>query len=307
VRAASPAPAAPLIFTHRSGSWDLHERARVVGILNLTPDSFYDGGRFNDSGRALEHARALIEEGADALDLGAQSTRPGGTPNVGAAEEWDRLRGVLPGVVALGIPVSVDTYRADVARRALDLGAAMINDVSGLTVEPEIARIAAEAGAGLVLMHAEGAPDRMHEPVDYEDVPGAVRGFLERAMGAAIAAGVREERIALDPGIGFSKRAPQSLEALRGLPRLTSLGRPLYIGVSRKSFLAHVTGRPVEERLHAGLGATVAALSLGATIFRTHDVRETVDAIRTAEAILKPAWRPNPETNAPRVPEKAGA
>jgi len=305
VRSAPPAPAA-LIFTHRSGSWDLRERARVVGILNLTPDSFYDGGRFNDPGRALERARALIEEGADALDLGAQSTRPGGGPSVGAAEEWDRLRGVLPGMVALGVPVSVDTYRADVARRALDMGAAMVNDVSGLTAEPEIARVAAEAGAGLVLMHAEGAPDRMHEPVDYEDVAGAVRSFLERAMRAAIAAGVPEERIALDPGIGFSKRAPQSFEALRGLPRLTSLGRPLYIGVSRKSFLAHVTGRPVEDRLAAGLGATVAALSLGATIFRTHDVRETADAIRTAEAILKPAC-PDPRANAPRVAEKAGA
>ena len=304
---APPAPAAPLIFTHRSGSWNLRERARVVGILNLTPDSFYDGGRFNDPGRALERARALIEEGADALDLGAQSTRPGGNPAVGAAEEWDRLRGVLPGVIALGIPVSVDTYRADVARRALDMGAAMVNDVSGLRAEPEIARIAAETDAGLVLMHAEGAPDRMHAPVDYEDVAGAVQSFLERAMRAAIAAGVREERIALDPGIGFSKRAPQSLEALRGLPRLTSLGRPLYIGVSRKSFLAHVTGSPVEERLAAGLGATVAALSLGATIFRTHDVRETVDAIRTAEAILNPAWSPASRANAPRVAEKAGA
>jgi dihydropteroate synthase len=311
VRVAPPAPAAPLIFSHRAGSWDLRERARVVGILNLTPDSFYDGGRWSDPGRALDRARAMIDEGADALDLGAQSTRPGAGPAVGEAEEWDRLRRVLSDVVALGVPVSVDTYRAGVARRALDQGAAIVNDVSGLTAEPEMARVTAEAGAGLVLMHAEGAPDRMHAPVDYEDVAGAVRGFLERSMRAAVAAGIPEERIALDPGIGFSKRAPQSFEALRGLPRLTSLGRPLYIGVSRKSFLAHVTGRPTplpaEDRLAAGLGATIAALVLGGSIFRTHDVRETVDAIRTAEAILKSAGSVDPRTEEPRVEEKAGA
>jgi dihydropteroate synthase len=311
VRVAPPAPAAPLIFSHRAGSWDLRERARVVGILNLTPDSFYDGGRYLDPGRALDRARAMIEEGADALDLGAQSTRPGAAPAIGAAEEWDRLREVVADVVALGVPVSVDTYRAEVARRALDAGVAIVNDVSGLTAEPEMARIAAEAGAGLVLMHAEGAPDRMHAPVDYEDVAGAVRAFLERSMRAAVAAGIPEERIALDPGIGFSKRAPQSLEALRGLPRLTSLGRPLYIGVSRKSFLAHVTRGstplPVEERLASGLGATVAALALGGSIFRTHDVHETVDAIRTAEAILNRSESPEPRTEAPRIEEKAGA
>jgi dihydropteroate synthase len=156
-------------------------------------------------------------------------------------------------------------------------------------------------------MHALGAPDRMHDPAEYEDVAESVRSFLERAMRAAAAAGVPAERIALDPGVGFSKRAPQSLEALRGLPRLTSLGRPLYIGISRKSFLAHVTGRPVEERLAAGLGASVAALALGASIFRTHDVKETVDAIRIAEAILNPAWSPEPPAAEPRGTDKARA
>jgi dihydropteroate synthase len=265
----------------------------VAGILNLTPDSFYDGGRWLDPARAVARAQAMAAEGADAIDVGAQSTRPGGGPPIGAEEEWARLRPVLRGVVRLGLPVSVDTWSAEVARRALDEGVAIVNDVTGLTAQPELAGVVAASGAGLVLMHALGAPDRMHEPVAYEDEVLDVRHFLERQMKVATAAGIPEERIALDPGIGFSKRAPQSLRVLQGLRSLTSLGRPLYIGVSRKSFLGRVTGRsiPIEDRLAAGLGATVAALALGARIVRTHDVRETVDAIRTAEAILNPAAR----------------
>ncbi|HYJ33604.1 MAG TPA: dihydropteroate synthase [Candidatus Binatia bacterium] len=304
-----PASDAPLIFRHRAGSWNLSERARVAGILNLTPDSFYDGGRWLDPARALARAQAMAGEGADAIDIGAQSTRPGGDPPIGAEEEWARLRPVLPAVVRLGLPVSVDTWSAEVARRALDEGAAIVNDVTGLTAQPELAGIVASAGAGLVLMHALGAPDRMHEPVAYEDEVLDVRRFLERQMKAAVSAGITEERIALDPGIGFSKRAPQSLRVLQGLPSLTSLGRPLYIGVSRKSFLGRVTGRsiPIEERLGAGLGATVAALALGARIVRTHDVRETVDAIRSAEAILDPRARLREEAPAGDAPIQAEA
>lgn len=278
-----------MIFVHRAGSWDLGERARVVGILNLTPDSFYDGGRYAEPSAALARAEAMAAEGADAIDVGAQSTRPGGGSPIGADAEWDRLRPVLPGAVRLGLPVSVDTWRVEVARRALDAGVAIVNDVTGLTAEPAIATEAASSGAGLVLMHSQGAPGHLHDKVEYDDEVEAVRVFLAARMKAAVATGVPAERIALDPGIGFSKQAPQSLRVLAGLPRLTSLGRPLYIGVSRKSFLGHVTGRPVEERLAAGLGATVAALALGGRIFRTHDVRETVDAIRMAEAILEPA------------------
>lgn len=291
-----------MIFVHRAGSWDLRERARVAGILNLTPDSFYDGGRHDDPARALARAEAMAAEGADLIDVGAQSTRPGGGAPIGADGEWARLEAVLPSLVRLGLPVSVDTWRAEVARRALDAGAAIVNDVTGLTAEPELAGVVAAAGAGIVLMHALGAPDRMHDPVVYEDVAEDVRRFLERQMRAATEAGIPAERIALDPGVGFSKRAPQSLQALSGLRRLTSLGRPLYIGVSRKSFLERAAGRPlpVEERLAAGLGATVAALALGARLFRTHDVRETRDAIRTAEAILHPvAASPAEVTSAP--------
>ena len=276
-----------MIFTHRLGSWDLTRSARVVGILNVTPDSFSDGGRFVSPDAAVAHAERMAADGADAIDVGGQTTRPGAGESVGAEEEWRRIGPVLEALAGrLAIPLSVDTYWGDVARLALDAGAAMVNDVSGLGVCPEIADHAAASGAGLVLMHSVGAPDRLHEPREYEDVAGDVRDFLAERLRIAERHGLPAERIALDPGIGFSKRAEQSLDALRGLPRLTSLGRPLYIGVSRKSFLGGVTGRPVEDRLAAGLAATVAAYALGGRIFRTHDVRETADALRMAERLL---------------------
>jgi dihydropteroate synthase len=280
---------ASLILVHRLGSWDLSERARVVGILNLTPDSFFDGGRWNDRAHAVAHAEAMARDGADAIDVGGQSTRPDAGAPLSAEEEWSRVAPVLPELVRLGLPVSIDTYRAEVARRALDAGAAMVNDVSGLTAEPVLALEVAQAGAALVLMHSLGAPGRMHDPVAYGDISIEVRDALEGRMNVAIEAGVPRERIALDPGLGFSKRAEQSLEVLRGLPLLAELGRPLYVGLSRKSFLGQVTGRAVEDRLAASLGATIAAFALGARIIRTHDVRETVDALRAAEAILNRA------------------
>lgn len=291
-----------LVLDHRRGSWDLSERPRVVGILNLTPDSFYDGGRYADPSIAIARAEQMVAEGADAIDVGAQSTRPGAGPPLSADEEWARLNPTLPELTRrLAVPISVDTYRAEVARRALDEGAAMVNDVSGLTVEPEIAGLVARAGAALILMHALGAPDRMHEAREYDDPAAEVRDFLSERLRFAVERGVPEERIALDPGIGFSKRAEQSLAVLRGLPILTALGRPVYIGVSRKSFLGRLTGRPADERLAAGLGATLAAVRLGARIVRTHDVRETVDALATAMAV----WTPEPSAAATPAPAQA--
>ena len=280
-----------MIFEYRGGAWDLAGRARVVGILNLTPDSFYDGGRYLTREAAVSRLEAMAQEGADAVDVGAQSTRPGGAP-VGPEEEWRRLAPLLPAVTkaagGLGIPISIDTYHAEVARRALDAGAAMVNDVGAL-LDPAMADVVVEAEAGLTLMHSLGAPDRLHDAREYEDVAEEVRSFLEDRLLLAGSRGVRRERIALDPGIGFSKRAEQSLEALRGISRLSSLGRPVYVGLSRKSFLGALGGgeRP-EGRLAAGLGATVAAYALGARIFRTHDVRETVAALRLAERVLSP-------------------
>ncbi|HYR68565.1 MAG TPA: dihydropteroate synthase [Candidatus Dormibacteraeota bacterium] len=290
-----------MIFTHRLGSWDLTRRAHVVGILNVTPDSFSDGGLFFTPERAIRRGEELAEEGADAVDVGGQSTRPGGAEPVGPDEEWARIGPVIEALAKrLPIPLSVDTYWGEVARRALDSGAAIVNDVSGLGVDPSIADRAARAGAGLVLMHSVGAPSRLHEPREYGDVAAEVRDFLAARLRMAEARGVERKRIALDPGIGFSKRAEQSLEALRGLPLLTALGRPLYIGVSRKSFLGASTGAPVERRLAAGLGVSLAAYGLGARIFRTHDVQETLDALRAAEALreLAPEASPPLETRA---------
>jgi len=282
-----------MIFDYRGGSWDLRERVRVVGILNVTPDSFSDGGRYAAPGAAIARAEAMVAEGADAVDVGAESTRPGAGGPLSAEEEWLRLEPVVAALAArLPVPLSIDTYHAETARRALDQGAAIVNDVSGLTHEPALAEHTARAGAGLVLMHALGVPGSMHAPREYADVALEASDFLARQMRLAVERGVPERRIALDPGIGFSKRAEQSFEALRGLPLLTRLGRPVYIGVSRKSFLGTLTGRAVDERLAAGLGATIAAIALGARIVRTHDVRETVDAIRAAEALLHPDGAP---------------
>jgi dihydropteroate synthase len=306
-------------FAFRGDAWefgDASPRARVVGIVNVTPDSFFDGGRYAEPARAIDRALELVAEGADSIDVGAQSTRPGpaggGAPatQVGAEEEWRRLEPVLAPLAerlasrpapSSHIPISVDTYHASVARRALDAGASIVNDVSGLTADPGMARVVAEAGAGLVVMHALGAPGGMHAPREYDDVGEAIWDFLAARVAEAVAAGVDPDSIALDPGIGFSKRADQSVAALRALPRLTGLGRPLYIGVSRKSFLGQLTGRPVEERLAAGLGATIAAVALGARIVRTHDVAATRDALLAAEEVLYPepraGSRSEPETS----------
>ena len=281
-------PTEPLTFVHRTGVWDLSDRPRVVGILNLTPDSFYDGGRFESVDSAIARAEAMASEGADAIDVGGQSTRPGSAP-VGSGEEWNRVEPALRSIVSrIPLPVSIDTYHPEVARRALECGAAIVNDVSGLGVAPTVADEAARAGAGLVLMHSLGAPAALHARRDYSDVAADVRAFLAERIQLAESRGVPRERIAIDPGIGFSKRAEQSIDALRGIPGLKSLGRPVYVGLSRKSFLGTLTDSPLEGRLAAGLGAAVAAYALGARIFRTHDVRETVAALRLAETLLNP-------------------
>jgi len=221
----------------------------------------------------------MAEEGADAIDVGGQSTRPGSRA-LSAEEEWARLAPSLASLVKrVPLPFSIDTYHAEVARRALDAGVAMLNDVTGLGVDPTLADFVAEAGAGLILMHSLGGPDHFHERRTYRDLGAEVRDFLEERMRLAESRGIPRERIALDPGIGFSKTADQSLEALHALPTLRTLGRPIYLGVSRKSFLAAINP-PGTDRLDAGVGISVAAYDSGARIYRTHDVRETVEALR---------------------------
>jgi len=269
-------------------------RPVVVGIVNVTPDSFSDGGRFFSAEDAVAHAKRLVAEGADMLDVGGESTRPQGAIPVAVEEE---LRRVLPVVRALriacpGIPISVDTVKSTVAAAALEAGASVINDVSGLRIDPAIARLCAAAGAGLVLMHSRGGVGDMstYQHASYgPDVVSEVLAELSRQVDVALGAGVQPDTIAVDPGIGFSKRRIHSLAVLSALPRVVALGYPVMVGVSRKRFIGEITG--VQEpagRTYGSIGAAVAALARGARLFRVHDVRGTREALNAAWAILRP-------------------
>jgi len=289
---ATAAPRVAGTWRVRGREYDLARRALVMGVLNVTPDSFSDRGRYADPGAALERALAMIAEGADLIDVGGESTRPG-SAIVSPEEEIARVRPVLERLVPVSsVPVSIDTRKTEVARVALDLGAAILNDVSGLRVDPagggghERARLAAEHHAGLVLMHMQGTPQTMQDDPRYDDVLGEVKGFLFDAARRAEEAGVAREAIALDPGIGFGKSAEHSLALLRGTGDLASAGYPVLVGVSNKSLFGGLFGLALEERAEAGLAAAVACVLRGARIVRTHDVRGTARALRVAEAML---------------------
>ena len=257
----------------------------MVGVLNVTPDSFSDGGRFLDPGAAAEHALRLASEGADLVDVGGESTRPG-APEVSEEEELGRVIPVLAMLARsrFPVPISIDTSKAAVARAALDAGAALVNDVRALA-DPEMARVVAAAGAPVVLMHMRGTPRDMRDRASYLDVVGEVRAELVSAMGRAEEAGVRRERIVLDPGIGFAKTAEQSVEVLARLPEFLSIGRPLLVGPSRKSFIGAITGAGPDERLAGTLAAVTAAVLGGATFIRVHDVAASRQAARVAAAL----------------------
>ena len=258
--------------------------ALVMGIVNVTPDSFSDGGRFFAPDAALAHARRLLGEGADLLDLGAESTRPGSQP-VPADEQWRRLGPVLePLARETQACISVDTASAAVAERALDAGARVVNDVSALR-DPAMAGVVARTGAGLVLMHMRGTPADMQHSPRYVDAAHEVAAHLMARLDAASDAGIAAERVALDPGVGFGKTVRHSLELLARLGTLIDLGRPVLIGVSRKSFVGQLLDRPVDPRLEGSLAAAAIAVFLGARIVRTHDVAATVRAVRVAEAL----------------------
>ena len=255
-----------------------------MGIVNVTPDSFSDGGQHATTVAALRHAERLVEEGADILDIGGESTRPG-APLVSLEEEWARIAAVLEGALQLGVPVSVDTHKAEVMRRALDLGVDIVNDVRALCAPQALEVVAAHRSCGVCLMHMQGnSPADMQQSTHYTDVVEQVRDFLKARMNAVHQAGIAPERVTLDPGIGFGKAPEHNLELMRRQPELLSLGRPLLLGWSRKSTLGHLTGRPVSERLAASLAAGLASLQHGAAILRVHDVAETVDAIRVWRA-----------------------
>ena len=254
-----------------------------MGILNVTPDSFSDGGRFLDPARALDHARRMLEDGADLIDVGGESTRPGALP----VPEEDEIARVIPLVSALaddGVAVSADTRKPAVMRAAIDAGAAMINDVGALTAPGAIDACAA-SNVGVCLMHMQGSPATMQTSPFYADVVGEVYAFLSARVDACVAAGIARDRIAIDPGFGFGKTLAHNLALLRSLGEFAAIGRPVLVGLSRKSSLGQITGRETGERLGASLAAALAAVARGASIVRVHDVRETVDALKLWRAV----------------------
>jgi dihydropteroate synthase len=267
----------------------------IMGVINVTPDSFSDGGVFDDDVAAIAHARRLIGEGASIIDVGGESTRPGAAP-IPVDEELKRVIGVIAGISQLGLPVqiSIDTMKVAVAEAALDAGASYVNDVTGFRHDPDLARLVADRGVDCCLMHMLGEPRTMQQDPRYGDVVDDVKAFLEQRMAFAVAAGVPEERIQLDPGIGFGKTLEHNLELLRRLDELAAIGRPLVIGTSRKSFLGRITGRDVTERVYATVATSVLAFERGARVFRVHDVAATADALAVAAATLAAGWTGTP-------------
>jgi len=255
-------------------------RPIVMGVLNVTPDSFSDGGRFLDPVDAIDQARRMTAEGADVLDIGAESTRPyGGAVAVPIAEEMRRLGPVLPAVVGLGVAVSIDTMKAEVAAWALAAGAAIVNDVWGLQRDGELARVVAQHAVPVIIMHNREAADPAI------DIVADICAFFSRSLDIAARAGIARQNIVLDPGIGFGKTPEQSLTAIARLPELKSFGLPLLVGASRKRFIDTVSPAPPDQRLGGSIAAHLLAVAGGATIIRTHDVAETVQALRVAAAI----------------------
>jgi dihydropteroate synthase len=280
-----------MIWKCRDRAFDLEDRTLVMGIVNVTPDSFSDGGRFLDPEAAVVQGRRLLDEGADVLDLGAESTRPGSAP-VPPDEQWRRLEAPLAALLAHGACVSVDTASGEVARRAVAAGAHVVNDVTALR-DPAMAPVVRESGVGIVLMHMRGSPATMQDEPRYRDAARDIADWLRLRRDGAIRAGIASDAIALDPGIGFGKTARHNLELLARLDEIVGLGRPVLVGVSRKSFLSALLDVPADQRLEGGLAATAIAVHHGARIVRTHDVAPTVRAVRVAEA-LRRARRPAP-------------
>jgi dihydropteroate synthase len=266
-------------------------RTLVMGVVNVTPDSFSDGGRYLEPKAAVEHGLQLAGEGADLLDVGGESTNPFNSTPVEAAEEVKRVEQVVRALARQsGLPVSVDTTKAQVAAAALDAGAEIVNDVSGLARDPAMARLVADRGAALVLMHMRGTPETMQSKAVYGDLLGEVIGELEQGLSRAREAGIPEDHICLDPGLGFAKTTAHNFMLLRRQRELLQLGRPLLVGPSRKSFIGKATGRPPAERLHGTLAAVALAASSGAAIVRVHDVASVKDALAVADATRTDAF-----------------
>ncbi|MBJ6751417.1 dihydropteroate synthase [Geomonas anaerohicana] len=276
----------------KAKTWELSrrtlslERPQIMGILNVTPDSFSDGGRFFSLEAAVERARELEREGADIIDIGGESTRPN-APAVSLQEELDR---VLPVIEALKgritVPISIDTYKAGVARAACAAGAEIVNDVTGLMFDPEMAKVVAEADAGVVVMHTRGMPDTMQKDTGYDDLIADVKEYLAGSIALARKAGLPEERIAIDPGLGFGKSVQGNLELIKRLEEFLPLGRPILVGPSRKSFVGAVTGRDGGERVFGTAAAVAMSIVHGATIIRVHDVAAMRDVALMTRALM---------------------
>ncbi|HUG20272.1 MAG TPA: dihydropteroate synthase [Planctomycetaceae bacterium] len=276
----------PLIWRFRRTKWELTGSARLMGIVNVTPDSFSDGGNFLQTERAVEHALALAEQGADVLDIGGESTRPDSEP-VSVDVELNR---VIPVIESLRqqtkVPISIDTTKAEVARQALAAGADIVNDISGLTFDEDMMSVCANSDCGIIVMHIRGTPRTMQDNPTYDDVVSDVRGFLSERVELMAGCGIDQERIMLDPGIGFGKTAEHNLELMRNLSELRSLGRPLLVGHSRKRFLGKILGRPVDERTAGTIGVSAALSLLGADVIRVHDVAAIRDALTAFRTLL---------------------
>jgi dihydropteroate synthase len=258
--------------------------AKIMGIVNVTPDSFSDGGEFLAPERAIAHGRELAEEGADILDVGGESTRPGARA-VDAGEELLRVQPVIEALASGDTPISIDTSKAAVAEAALDAGATMVNDVTALRADPDLAAVCAEAGCEVVLMHMLGDPRTMQEDPTYEDVVDDIKSFLAERIEFAVSQGIREERIWIDPGIGFGKTVEHNLELHRRLGEFAELGRPIGFGSSRKSFIGKLTGAEVDQRLGGTIASNVIAYANGARMLRVHDVGPMRQAITVVDAI----------------------
>ena len=258
---------------------------RVMGIVNVTPDSFSDGGKFNTTDKAIQHALTLVEGGADILDIGGESTRPGATP-VPLDEELKRVIPVIQGLRDVGVPLSIDTYKPEVMRAAIEAGADIVNDVCALQ-EPNALEIVAPSQVGICLMHMQGRPQTMQADPHYDNVVQEVAEFLASRLKAAEQAGIDRSRIVLDPGFGFGKRTAHNLTLLNEMQAIQALGQPLLVGLSRKSVLGQVLGSNVDERLHASIAASVISVMKGANIVRVHDVKPTVDALKIVAAVMK--------------------
>jgi dihydropteroate synthase len=263
----------------------------IMGVVNVTPDSFSDGGRYLDAQAAIEHGLELEAEGAAVLDVGGESTRPGADP-VPEAEELRRVIPVIEGLIArgAGARISVDTSKAAVAARALEAGATLVNDVTALRGDPDMAGVVAAGGAECCLMHMLGDPRTMQDDPHYDDVVDDIKSFLADRMAVAVKAGIAEERLLLDPGIGFGKTVEHNLELLRRLGEFLDLGRPVVIGTSRKSFLGRLTGRAPDDRVAGTVATNVLAYERGARVFRVHDVAPVRDALAVTAATVSPPW-----------------